>query len=166
MLKKIISGGQTGADQAGLAAGKVAGLETGGWMPKGFRTDTGPAPDLAILYGVREHQSLSYRPRTILNVKESDATIIFGKPSPGSRLTYQTCAKLGKPYVIIPWPWPKPEEFLAQDALKIRNWIEGKWGPGPFAVLNVAGNREIKNPGIGKFVFAFLLKVLEKSDAL
>ncbi|MFZ8324119.1 YpsA SLOG family protein, partial [Staphylococcus aureus] len=40
-LKKVISGGQTGADQAGLRAGKAAGLETGGMVPKGCLTDDG-----------------------------------------------------------------------------------------------------------------------------
>jgi Circularly permutated YpsA SLOG family len=38
LLKKIISGGQTGADQAGLRTAKRLGIETGGWMPQGWRT--------------------------------------------------------------------------------------------------------------------------------
>jgi hypothetical protein len=35
MLERVISGGQTGADQAGLAAAKRLGVPTGGFMPKG-----------------------------------------------------------------------------------------------------------------------------------
>jgi hypothetical protein len=37
MLKKIISGAQTGADFAGLIVAKHFGYETGGWMPKGYK---------------------------------------------------------------------------------------------------------------------------------
>ena len=40
-ILRIISGGQTGADQGGLRAGAALGLDTGGWIPFGFRTDTG-----------------------------------------------------------------------------------------------------------------------------
>lgn len=32
-MLKVISGGQTGVDQAALSAAKEAGLLTGGWMP-------------------------------------------------------------------------------------------------------------------------------------
>ncbi|HJT77421.1 MAG TPA: putative molybdenum carrier protein, partial [Gemmataceae bacterium] len=42
MLERVISGGQTGADQAGLAAAKACGIPTGGWMPKGFLTVAAP----------------------------------------------------------------------------------------------------------------------------
>ena len=46
-LRKIESGGQTGADQAGLRAARAERLETGGWAPKGWETEEGPAPWLA-----------------------------------------------------------------------------------------------------------------------
>jgi hypothetical protein len=46
MVRKIISGGQTGADQAGLAVAKRLGISTGGFMPKGLLTAAGPQPDL------------------------------------------------------------------------------------------------------------------------
>ena len=47
---KVISGGQTGVDQAALRAAKAAGIETGGWMPKGFRTLAGPRPEFAAVF--------------------------------------------------------------------------------------------------------------------
>jgi Circularly permutated YpsA SLOG family len=51
---KIISGGQTGADQAGWRAAKACGLETGGWMPKGWKTELGCSPFFGPLkMGVR-----------------------------------------------------------------------------------------------------------------
>jgi len=39
---KIISGGQTGADQAALDAAISLGLPHGGWITKGRKTETGP----------------------------------------------------------------------------------------------------------------------------
>ena len=34
MIDLVISGGQTGVDQAGWRAAKACGIRTGGWMPK------------------------------------------------------------------------------------------------------------------------------------
>jgi hypothetical protein len=39
MSKKIISGGQTGADQAGLDVAIELGIPHGGWIPKGRKTE-------------------------------------------------------------------------------------------------------------------------------
>ena len=38
---KIVSGAQTGVDQGGLLAAIDLGLEWGGWVPKGWRTENG-----------------------------------------------------------------------------------------------------------------------------
>ena len=38
---KIVSGAQTGVDQGGLLAAIDLGLEWGGWVPKGWRTEIG-----------------------------------------------------------------------------------------------------------------------------
>jgi hypothetical protein len=35
----IISGGQTGADQGGLFAAEILKIKTGGYAPKGYRTE-------------------------------------------------------------------------------------------------------------------------------
>ena len=66
-LRKIISGGQTGVDELGLKVGAEIGYETGGTMPKGFRTDI---PDggaygknLADKYGLGEHAERGTKPR-------------------------------------------------------------------------------------------------------
>ena len=48
MLERIITGGQTGADQAALRAACAAGLATGGWAPAGWATEEGPALGLAF----------------------------------------------------------------------------------------------------------------------
>src|SRR5262249_6057013 len=41
MIGKVISGGQTGVDQVALRAAKACGIPTGGWAPKGWRTEDG-----------------------------------------------------------------------------------------------------------------------------
>jgi hypothetical protein len=42
---KIVSGGQTGVDRAGLAAAMSFGIATGGWMPKGRLAEDGVVPE-------------------------------------------------------------------------------------------------------------------------
>ncbi len=71
MVIKVISGEQTGADQAGLRAAKACGIATGGMMPKGFRTLDGPDKALAEEFGLREHTSPSYNMRTSANARDS-----------------------------------------------------------------------------------------------
>src|SRR4051794_20445226 len=43
-LTRVISGGQTGAAQAGLHAARRGGLPTGGWAPRGWLVENGTAP--------------------------------------------------------------------------------------------------------------------------
>ena len=50
MLRKVISGGQTGADRAGLQAAKSSGIKTGGYMPKGFLALDGNKVEFQYLY--------------------------------------------------------------------------------------------------------------------
>jgi hypothetical protein len=45
MLKKIISGGQTGADVAGLDVAIKHGIPHGGAIPKGRLTENGTLPE-------------------------------------------------------------------------------------------------------------------------
>lgn len=152
MLERVISGGQTGADRAGLVAARAAGIPTGGWMPKGFRAQDGPRPEFAILYGVTEHPSDRYPPRTALNVKESDATLCFATDwgSPGEVLTRQMCDRCDRPRLdVTPGGAVSPADVVA--------WLRANG----VRVLNVAGNTERTSPGIGAFVEAFLGAVFQ-----
>jgi hypothetical protein len=54
MIERVISGGQTGADQAGWRAARAYGIPTGGWMPLGFLTETGPRPEFTELDGATQ----------------------------------------------------------------------------------------------------------------
>lgn len=155
MLTKVISGGQTGADQAGWRAAKICGLETGGWMPKFYKTETGLRPEFADLYGAKEHWSYKYEPRTKVNIKESNGTLLFctNANSPGSRLTAWTCYEYGNLCVL-----PQVTIGTLSDEVRwraIAEWIE----QAGIKTLNVAGNRESKAPGIGDWVEHFLVGV-------
>ena len=149
-LERVISGGQTGADRAALAAAKAAGVDTGGWMPKGFRAQDGPRPEFAELYKVKEHASERYPPRTALNVKESDATLRFAADwdSPGEVLTRKMCERYGKPHFdVTPGGTTTPAD--------VAEWLEAN----NVRVLNVAGNTERTSPGTEAFVTSFLAEV-------
>lgn len=144
MVVKIISGGQTGADQGGLLAGRILGLTTGGTAPPGFWTDDGCNLDLKSVFGLVESapDPRTYPIRTLRNVQDSDGTLLVGiTSSPGTRLTMRYCRQFGKPYVEN----PSPNE--------LRLWVEEN----SVSVLNVAGNRERINPGVAGRTIRLLL---------
>ncbi len=154
MLRKIISGGQTGADQGGLEAALTLGLETGGKVPHGFKTEDGSAPELGPKYGLEELASEEYPPRTRYNVVDSDATVIFGHTSEtGSRMTKRMCEESHKPCLII-------EEFDGDGLDLIRSFV----GIYKVETLNVAGNRESKFPGLQRKVRNYLVQALGATD--
>ena len=74
MIKRIISGGQTGADQAALDIAIEFGILHGGWIPKGKKTEDGVLPDK---YKLKEMPTASYPKRTEQNVLDSDGTLIL-----------------------------------------------------------------------------------------
>lgn len=155
MIRKIISGGQTGGDQGGLAAAIILGKETGGLVPHGWRTDDGPAPWLAN-FGYREHSSETYPPRTRANVEGSDGTLIFGDvSSPGCRLTYNHAVAVDRPVFIV--PWSPGREIDEETYVEFQSWLVAN----NIQILNVAGNRESSQPGIGEATRDFLLRTVE-----
>ena len=70
MLRKIISGSQTGADRAGLDFAIETGLEHGGYVPRGRKVKDGK---VAERYNLVELGTSSYPARTRRNIEESDA---------------------------------------------------------------------------------------------
>ena len=145
-VKRIVSGGQTGADQTGLEVAKELGLETGGTAPKGYRTETGPNLALRDIYGLKESIHWNYSYRTYVNVMDADGTVIFGdRNSAGSKQTIGDCSANGKRFLINP------------TSERLREWIEEK----NIQTLNVAGNRLSKNPGVVKLVRDTLMEALK-----
>ena len=150
MIELVVSGGQTGADQAGWRAAKRYGIATAGWMPKGFKTEAGARPDFAEAYGAKSHGSASYRDRTISNIGLADATILFGDTgSPGSRLLIREATDVNHPFFSVKGPECPPPGYTFS---RILRWTGIK-------TLNVAGNRESSSPGIGAWVEEYLCEV-------
>ena len=67
MFKKIVSGGQTGADRAALDFAIKNKIPYGGWVPKGRIAEDGP---IAEKYDLKEMPTDSYHARTEQNVIE------------------------------------------------------------------------------------------------
>jgi hypothetical protein len=157
-LERVISGGQVGADIAGLRAAKAAGIPTGGNIPLGFLTLYGMRPEYAELYGLKETISQRYPSRTFLNVKESDATIRFAYRwnSPGELCTYHAVQAFGKPWLDInPLDYSPVTGFDLSEGkppLVVADWIREK----QVRVLNIAGNADEQ---LEPFVEEFLTEV-------
>src|SRR5437763_7735035 len=106
MLERVISGGQTGADRGALRAARACGIPTRGWAPRGWLTEAGPAPWLAV-WGLAEcpegkTEAERYRARRRRCVKDCDGALIFGDiTTPGGRGFIRDCRKLGKPWVHV-----------------------------------------------------------------
>lgn len=147
ILKKIISGGQTGADQAGLHSAKSHGFETGGYAPAGFRTLAGKNPAmLRDEFKLTETTQGNYQVRTAMNVRESDATIRLATNynSPGELCTMNAIRKYKKPVFdvhlleISERSGADREAYINSKADEfIRFLIENQ-----VIVLNVAGNAD------------------------
>jgi len=67
MIEKIISGGQTGADRAGLDIAIRHGFSHSGWCPKGQKAEDGP---IGGQYRLIETPSANYLQRTELKAGE------------------------------------------------------------------------------------------------
>jgi hypothetical protein len=152
--QRVISGGQTGADQAGLIAARRFGIPTGGWMPKGFLTNSGPAPELAREFGLREHPG-SYADRTETNVRLADGTLRFAASfeTLGEKCTLKWLRHHSKPFMDIDMNAPLPVEEVAA-------WVKRH----NVKVLNVAGNVEARSKrakasGIAEFVIEYLSRL-------
>ena len=157
MLKQVISGGQTGADQAGLAAARFCGIPTGGWAPKGYKTLDGNNLHLKYIYNLKEHEG-GYKERTWANVQDSDGTIrfAFNFGSTGERCTLNAINNYIKPKfdVHLPIDNSKKDAKIAE----VIEWITKH----KISVLNVAGNSEQTYPGMYRMVSRFLVDLFRK----
>jgi hypothetical protein len=162
-----VSGGQTGADRAALEWALGSGLPTGGWVPRGRLAEDGVIPER--IPGLQEADSDQPAFRTRLNVRDSDATLIVssGPLSGGSALTLRHAAKLGRPALhlrvaargearraVVAFNETVLDMSSAVDALV--GWLK-EHRP---RVLNVAGPRASKEPGIAAVVHELLERAL------
>ena len=150
LIRKVLSGGQTGVDRAALDWAICKGVEHGGWCPKGRLAEDGP---IHMRYHLTETPTLDHCERTEWNVRDSDGTVIFSGTEPlagGSLLTLEMAIKHRKPYLHLQSTRDEnPGETL-------RQWIQQH----RIQILNVAGPRASEEPEISKFVTHILNEAL------
>ncbi|MDG4551709.1 MAG: putative molybdenum carrier protein [Candidatus Contendobacter sp.] len=144
VMLKIISGGQTGVDRAALDVALALGLAVGGWCPKGRRAEDGIIPDR---YPLVETPERNYQARTRRNVEDSDGTLILnvGKLDGGTALTASHARQIGKPCLVVALE-------AGIEPTTFRDWLAANH----IAVLNVAGPRESKRPGVSAAAYRCL----------
>jgi Circularly permutated YpsA SLOG family len=155
-LERIVSGGQTGADRAAFDVAWLLGFESGGWVPKGRKDERGVIP---LEYpNLRETETDEWDERTLRNVRDSDATLIFshGKLSGGSELTRKFAIQLEKEWMHV----DLDRRSLADTVADVRKWL-AKVNP---KRLNVAGPRESEDSRIYADTKAVLWAALASID--
>src|ERR1700686_4707431 len=93
---------------------------------------------------LKESPSASYLQRTEWNVRDSDATVLFSLASEltgGSKKTVEFAKKHHKPWIHL----AAGDQDIAQ---RLKDWL----AENAVDVLNVAGPRASKEPGIASFV--------------
>ena len=150
MLRKIVSGGQTGVDRAALDSARALGLQRGGWCPSGRIAEDGR---LQLRYRLVETPSPDYWQRTEWNVRDSDGTLIINR----GRLDGGTLATAR--YALEAHAKPV---YLVEIGRRIRRERFRAWvARHRIRVLNVAGPRESKRPGIYHEARRILLRLLD-----
>lgn len=148
-LRRIISGGQTGADRGGLLAAHDLGLDRGGMAPAGWRAEDGEIPEW-FRRGMIQSASAAYPVRTRSNVEASGGTLIlsFGPiaAESGSMLTARLARATGKPLLAVQIPELGPyfTSYSSVLCALIVDWLRDS----RIETLNVAGPRESREPGI------------------
>lgn len=151
-VHKIISGGQGGADRAGLEAARKLGLQTGGSCPAGWRVEGGSGFDPTLKeFGIVCLESPKYPPRSMKNVDDSDGTLAFRlKSSPGTDYTiaYAQTKVWGSEPIIqttnLSETKYKPVCVITQvdDEELAANEIKAFVSNNKIGILNVAGHRD------------------------
>jgi len=167
-LNKIVSGGQTGVDQAALRAAKASGLSVGGWCPPGRLCEAGIIPSEFPLQETERERSpdapdVPRSQRTEWNVRDSDATLVLtssgashgeaateeDQGDAGTNWTVQFAAHYRRPILVCDAGDPNAKD-------KIQQWLSAL----PIRTLNVAGPSEGTASGIADHAYALLVRVL------
>lgn len=161
LLEKVVSGGQTGVDRAGLDAAMDHGLAVGGWCPRGRRSEDGRIPPK---YPLKETAARSYAVRTEWNVRDSDGTLIIAMDAitTGTKLTAGFARRSLKPLQIVKLRSDSSENLfddensITDQIDSVVDWIHRH----RIRVLNVAGPRGSSHKHVYTESRAFVCDVL------
>jgi hypothetical protein len=150
--RRVVSGAQTGVDRAALDVALELEMPCGGWVPRGRLDETGRISERYP--NLRETATEDWDQRTEANVRDSDGTLILsrGPLTGGSAYTERTATRLGRPCLHV----DLNEHEEAEAAKEIHAWLESR----EIGVLNVAGPRASKDPGLYEIVRRVLLEAL------
>jgi Circularly permutated YpsA SLOG family len=178
----IVTGGQSGVDQAGLDVAIARNIPYSGWCPRGgLATNFTEPPGLLVKYPrLRETPLKDVRQRTAWNVRDSHASLLFyadTQISPGTSFALQ-CAlfAFSRPVHVVEYG----SAHLAESLARAQGWLAkvfdalaqdpGHPLPPPTAdnpkdpldpfVLNVGGPRKTEAEGIYDKAYVFLDKLL------
>lgn len=156
MVKRIVSGGQTGADRAAFDFALQVGIDCGGWVPKGQIAEDGIIP--AKYPNLIETESDDSGERTERNVRDSDGTLLVtrGTPTGGSAFTLQAVARLNKPVLHV----DLEGESVTPVSRRLRQWLQAIRP----SVLNIAGPRNSEDPEIYELTTVLLEKTFRHSS--
>lgn len=169
-LAKVISGGQTGVDQAALRAAKNCGLEIGGWCPPERVCETGVIPAEFPLKETERERSpnapdVPRSQRTEWNVRDSDGTLVIlsGKTEGaseseaaraendhGTKWAIRCARRYKRPLLVC-------DIDDADAANKIRRWL----ATNAIRTLSVGGPAESTSPGIGDKAYALVIDIFQ-----
>lgn len=150
LIKKIVSGGQTGVDRAALDLAIEMSIPCGGWCPKGRWAEDGMIPDCYL--NMRETPSEKPEQRTEWNVRDSDGTLVIvnALPTGGTLYTIEMAKLYDKPCFLF-------NVNAGQDVKEVIEWIKNN----NISVLNVAGSRASQAIGMYDFAREFLAKLTD-----
>lgn len=149
MIRKIISGGQTGVDRSALDFSLQNNIHCGGWCPKDRIAEDGI---IDIKYPLKETTEKPPIYRTKLNIEDADGTLIIfsNKMDKGTSHTLNHVQEINSPVYLVdlakPFSKHKFAEWICSNRIK---------------TLNIAGPRESNSPGIYKQTLAFLENLKE-----
>lgn len=138
LIRKFVSGGQSGVDRAALDLAIELKIPHGGWCPKGRLAEDGIIPSK---YSLVETPLEDVNQRTEWNARDSDGTLILsmGPPQAGTLWTLECAKRHSKPCLLFELESePSEVDVSAFEEWLTKNRIE---------VLNIAGPRESHAPG-------------------